>query len=189
MGLPFSFCKKIRLADQIEMQSTLMALPAQITSLLSQRLALLRIVNFVNMDDVDTLDEPISDSDPESRALYIKGSIGWAAPRLIEQQDISDADASPDREFTLRDLDITFPKGEITLIAGKFGSGKTLALLGLLGEAKLLEGEISYATSENDSSHLLPLDIERTSNFDWRIQSSGVAYCPQIAWLQSQSIR
>jgi ABC-type bacteriocin/lantibiotic exporter with double-glycine peptidase domain len=145
-----------------EMQSTLMALPRQVTSLLNQRLALLRIVSFINMDDVDTLETAKC-----SAELFIRGKIGWTAS--------DESDTSP---FTL-DLDLSFPKGAITLIAGKFGSGKTLALLALLGEVKVLSGEVGYATSDVSSSH---------AHVDWSCLE-GVAYCPQVAWLQSQSIR
>jgi energy-coupling factor transporter ATP-binding protein EcfA2 len=59
----------------------------------------------------------------------------------------------------LTDLNITFPKGELSLVCGKLGSGKTLLLLGtyyliiytitcsnwgtaLLGEADLLTGQV-----------------------------------------------
>ena len=33
----------------------------------------------------------------------------------------------------LMDLNIVFPKGELSLVCGKLGSGKTLLLLGMCG--------------------------------------------------------
>lgn len=43
-------------------------------------------------------------------------------------------DAPANDTFTLKNLDFTFPKGELSLVAGSVGSGKTTLLLSLLGE-------------------------------------------------------
>ena len=75
--------------------------------------------------------------------------------------------------FQLYDLDIHFPQGEMTLIAGKFGSGKSLLLLAMLGEARLLHGKISYAVSPL-------LDPNEIENNDWSLVPKGVAYVPQV---------
>ena len=42
----------------------------------------------------------------------------------------SSVPATPKTKFMLTDLNITFPKGELSLVCGKLGSGKTLLLLG-----------------------------------------------------------
>ena len=100
---------------------------------------------------------------------YIKASITWSNP---------DSTLSTD-SFVLQDIDVTFPQGKLTLIAGKFGSGKTLMLLSLLGEANLLHGSISYLCS--------PI-FDEEDYCDWGILN-GTAYAPQVPWLQSMSIR
>lgn len=69
----------------------------------------------------------------------VVGDIAWA-----QLQDGMSLESAP---FVLRDLDITFQRGTVTLIAGKFGSGKSLLLNALLGEVALLRGRISYAVS------------------------------------------
>jgi ABC-type branched-subunit amino acid transport system ATPase component len=61
----------------------------------------------------------------------------------------------------------------MSLIAGKFGCGKTLLLLALLGEARLVDGKISYLLS-----HIL--DPSDTSIPDWTMRKDGVAYVPQV---------
>ena len=43
---------------------------------------------------------------------------------------ISSVSATPRTKFMLTDLNIVFPKGELSLVCGKLGSGKTLLLLG-----------------------------------------------------------
>lgn len=62
----------------------------------------------------------------------------------------------------------------MTLIAGKFGSGKSLLLLSLLGEVKVLDGEIAFATSDV----MIPNEDVKM------IQEAaicGVAYVPQVS--------
>ena len=70
------------------------------------------------------------------------------------------AASTPKHKFVLVDLSLDFPQGELSLICGKLGSGKTLLLLGkpfsrfrfrilimfylsaLLGEADVLAGQV-----------------------------------------------
>jgi ABC-type branched-subunit amino acid transport system ATPase component len=77
--------------------------------------------------------------------------------------------------FVLRDLDITFERGTITLIAGKFGCGKSLLLNALLGEVALLRGRISYAVSAVAD----PWEVETSA--DWSHSSEGLAFVPQVS--------
>lgn len=72
------------------------------------------------------------------------------------------------------DLDIKFPRGKLTLVAGKFGSGKSLLLLALLGEARLIEGKISYMVSPI-------MDPQKIDKNDWSLFKNGVAYAPQVS--------
>jgi excinuclease UvrABC ATPase subunit len=43
---------------------------------------------------------------------------------------MSSVSTTPKTKFMLTDLNIDFPRGELTLVCGKLGSGKTLLLLG-----------------------------------------------------------
>jgi ABC-type multidrug transport system fused ATPase/permease subunit len=47
-----------------------------------------------------------------------------------ETSAASNVSATAKTNFMLTDLNITFPKGELSLVCGKLGSGKTLLLLG-----------------------------------------------------------
>lgn len=141
--------------------------------------------------DVEYLEELETTSTvaQENKPLVIAGDIAWARP----QPDAA-LDTSP---FILRDLDIAFQRGTVTLIAGKFGSGKSLLLYALLGEVALLRGHISYAVS----SVADPWQAENA--IDWGQSLEGLAFVPQVstidcsssvsdhqtAWLQSMSIR
>ena len=82
--------------------------------------------------------------------------------------------------FTLVDMDVTFRTGQLNIIAGPTGCGKTSLLMALLGEMTLLNGEV-----------LLPGGYNRE---DLRPDSEtglteSVAYCAQQAWLVNDNIK
>ena len=84
---------------------------------------------------------------------FSNATLSWSKPE------------DDDTQFQLKDLDITFSKGELNLIVGPIGSGKSSLLLALLGEMRLIEGQF-----------YLP-------------RHDGVAYVSQTAWLQNATIR
>ena len=56
-------------------------------------------------------------------------TVTWPQDRARSASNASSAAATPKTKFVLMDLSITFPQGELSLICGKLGSGKTLLLL------------------------------------------------------------
>lgn len=91
---------------------------------------------------------------PEKAPSYRNATLSWAMPG-----------SEPDDNFRLSELTVECVYGGLTVIAGPVGSGKSSFLLGLLGEMRLLEGEI-----------FLP-------------RKDGVAYVAQTAWMQSLTVR
>ncbi|GAA5817685.1 hypothetical protein MFLAVUS_011236 [Mucor flavus] len=92
--------------------------------------------------------------------------------------------------FLLHNLNAHFPNGEFSIICGATGSGKTLMMLGLLGEAVLLEGE-SFCPRTPVSDNLEE-DLSQTnwtSNMENWILDHAVAYASQTAWLLNSTIR
>jgi hypothetical protein len=59
---------------------------------------------------------------PQDRARSGSGTASASAASSVS--------ATPKTKFMLTDLNIIFPKGELSLVCGKLGSGKTLLLLG-----------------------------------------------------------
>ncbi|KAK4700588.1 hypothetical protein P7C70_g5658, partial [Phenoliferia sp. Uapishka_3] len=78
----------------------------------------------------------------------------------LEWHETPGSDSKP---FCVKNLNIEFPKGGLTLICGPTGAGKTSLLLGLLGELKVVAGSV-----------VLP---------------KRVSYAAQHPWLESCSIR
>ncbi|KAF4974138.1 hypothetical protein FZEAL_8903 [Fusarium zealandicum] len=113
---------------------------------------------------------------------------------LSEGPDVAFEDASiawpvdeetPDEDrFVLRNLNFSFPSGELSVISGKTGTGKSLVLSALLGETDLLEGSIRVPKTK------LPAERhdDEANLGNWLIPGS-VAYVGQTPWLESASLR
>lgn len=180
--------KQTSIAVFEELRPVLTGIPQSIAECLQQILSAKRIGAFIRTRDVDYHGQPLDHVSEHvaENPLFIRGKITWdiSSGSNLESVDLG-APANPQQFFKLDDIDVVFPRGQVTLIAGKVGAGKTLMLLALLGEAHLIEGDISYAVSEIKS----PLVEQSVSPGSWDLIPSGVAYVPQTAWLQSQSIR
>ncbi len=81
--------------------------------------------------------------------------------------------------FVLRDLDITFPEGQLSIVAGSVGSGKSTLLMSLLGETRQLQGKTFMPCPVARS--LVPVEEDGLSD--------TVAYCSQTPWLLSTSVK
>ena len=83
-------------------------------------------------------------------------------------------------DFKLRDLTINFKKGELNVIIGPTGSGKTSLLLALLGEMSLQTGKV-FLPGANPRDDLI---IDSRTGL-----TKSVAYCSQTAWLLNGTIK
>ncbi|KAH9894582.1 putative ATP-binding cassette transporter protein [Xylariomycetidae sp. FL2044] len=105
---------------------------------------------------------------------FDNATIAW--PSDNDQDD-------PDR-FVLRDINVTFPKGELSVISGQTGSGKTLMLSAILGEVDLLAGSIlapkvpSLHERHDSSAH----------QGNW-ILPGAIAYVSQIPWIENLTFK
>ncbi|KAK4052550.1 hypothetical protein OIO90_004318 [Microbotryomycetes sp. JL221] len=128
----------------------------------------------------------------ENKIAFVSATVTW--PRKIE--DSADNSKAPSgtstpapRTFELQDLDATFPIGEMSLICGSLGAGKTLLLLSLLGEADVLSGQVICPRSQPDAIALPSIDWDSFLTTDNWIQPGLAAFVPQSAWLQNASVR
>jgi ABC-type transport system involved in cytochrome bd biosynthesis fused ATPase/permease subunit len=118
-------------------------------------------------------------------------NVTFTWPR--EQEDLGPNGSSappssvhaPQSSFTLTGLDLVFPQGKLSLICGRLGSGKTLLLAGLLGEADVLTGRVDCPRS---SPNAMAQSDKEIRDEDWIIPTM-LAYVPQQAWLQNASIK
>lgn len=97
-------------------------------------------------------------------------TLSWSTSSSSEQDDT----------FKLRDIDVLFPMGELSVVMGQTGAGKTSFLLALLGEMPLESGKVFLPVSlDRDDARINPLTGLKNT----------VAYCPQQPWLVNDTVR
>ncbi|KAF9333900.1 hypothetical protein BG006_003010 [Podila minutissima] len=94
---------------------------------------------------------------------------------VATQEPIAEPEAVQER-FKLKDINLEFPIGKLSVIVGPTGSGKSALLLALLGELERVEGNM----------YLPRLDYGPSAS---KNRGSGIAYVAQTAWLQNSTIR
>ncbi|KAF9270717.1 pleiotropic drug resistance ABC transporter [Marasmius fiardii PR-910] len=145
-----------------QLQGPMSEIPGQIFALLHAYVSMQRIEQFLKEDEVpewaSTLTGTSSNSDQVDGKLgFSDATFRWQAPPKTV--------STPDN-FTLGPLDIVFPEGQITLLSGPTGSGKSAILAALLGEMCCISGHVFI----NKTNH-------------------QVAYCAQNPWLEHATIR
>lgn len=103
---------------------------------------------------------------------FINGTLTWGS-KTAEIEDQHDA-------FRLMDLNIEFEPGQLNVIAGPTGCGKTSVLMALLGEMTLLEGSVHLPGA------LSREDMRRDPDTGL---TDSVAYCAQQAWLVNGTVK
>lgn len=151
------------------LQATMTWIPELITNLVDAWISLERIETYLNSP------ERVEYLMPGESISFQNACIAWP----------SDSDTIEDfLEFSLRDLNFSFPNNELSIISGKTGSGKSLLLAAILGEADLLSGSI-----------VVPRAPALQDRFDgkahqsnWIIPSS-LAFVSQQPWIENETFR
>ncbi|KAF9208530.1 hypothetical protein BGZ49_008520 [Haplosporangium sp. Z 27] len=184
------------------MTESLTQIPWSITSIMRANVSLKRIAKFLDEDEI-ARDTVITRIDGKSRSHspshpiigFVNASFAWpnketdkADTKKVSKKSwfqklmnrspevpVAEPEAVVER-FRLKNISIDFPPGQLSLIVGATGSGKSALLLALLGELDRLEGEVYMPRSDYGDSYATD-------------HSSGIAYVSQTAWLQSSTIR
>nr|XP_023698016.1 ATP-binding cassette sub-family C member 8 isoform X2 [Paramormyrops kingsleyae] len=89
---------------------------------------------------------------------------------------------------TLSNIDIKIPFGQLTMIVGQVGCGKSSLLLAALGEMQKISGTITWnSLSDPDSEDESPSDKDAAVEGDSRKRGS-VAYASQKPWLLNATL-
>ena len=102
---------------------------------------------------------------------FADASIAWPA-------DLSNAAFG----FMLRELSLSFPTNELSMISGKTGSGKSLLLAAILGEAASLSGVIRIPKPGPERYHT------NTHLQTWIIPEA-IAFVAQVPWIENATIK
>ncbi|KAJ7259774.1 ABC protein [Mycena rebaudengoi] len=103
---------------------------------------------------------PVSEEKKGAGKEKEKRSKGQHDASEKEKQVEGEAEGTP---FQVHNIDMAIPRGTLSAIVGRVGSGKSSLLQGLISEMRLVGGEFSF--------------------------SGRVAYCPQSAWIQNATLR
>ncbi|KAF8583290.1 P-loop containing nucleoside triphosphate hydrolase protein [Ramaria rubella] len=165
-----------------EMKFALNALPETFINMLQSLVSIRRIEKYLASAEVAAV-PPLASQDLS--IAFNNATVTWPQDRAGGSSAPSAA-STPRHKFVLIDLTLKFPIGEMSLICGRLGSGKTLLLLSLLGEADLLSGQVRCPRSPPDAIASFVGEIPPPE--DW-IVPGLCAYVPQVAWLRNASIR
>ncbi|KAF9239800.1 multidrug resistance-associated ABC transporter [Melanogaster broomeanus] len=164
-----------------EMRFALNALPETFINLLQCHVSLKRIEKYLHLAEVASV-PPLPENPVQSPIAFQSATIAWPQDRSR-----GSAASTPRQKFVLVDLSLKFPAGELSLVCGKLGSGKTLLLLALLGEADVLTGQVMCQRSPPDA--LAAFVEQGTIKSEEWIVPGMCAYVPQAAWLRNASIK
>lgn len=150
------------------LEASLSALPELLAGGMDTLVSIRRIEAYLNGPEIE---KTVSEGPDVS---FENATIAWPV----------DVDVPDEDRFILDNISLSFPKGELSVISGKTGSGKSLLLSALLGEADLLQGSIYMPAT------LLPLERNdgKAHPGNWILDGS-VAYVGQTPWLESASFR
>lgn len=134
-----------------------------------------RVEEFLNEDETEKYDQLSQDRSDESGDPIIgfdKAILSWGG------KDFQEPDGQS--AFRMIDIDLRFSVGELNIIAGPTGSGKTSLLMALLGEMTLIKGSVFLPSGQNR------LELRKDPETDL---TESIAYCAQQAWLANDTIK
>jgi ABC-type sulfate/molybdate transport systems ATPase subunit len=109
---------------------------------------------------------------------FANASIAFPSP---------DENALDQERFVLRGLDFACPTGELTVISGKTGTGKSLLLLSVLGEADLISGAVHAPRRERYSEQSYASSLPPNAS-PW-LRPAVTAYVNQSPWIENGTLR
>ncbi|KAI8065793.1 P-loop containing nucleoside triphosphate hydrolase protein [Gongronella butleri] len=166
-----------------ELRFALNVIPEVITEGMQAYISVRRIEQYLNEPEIEH--RPRVDVSAPVRIGFDHATVGFKAVNSNTSASNDDENSS----FILKNLNITFPNRQLSLISGATGSGKSLLLLSLLGESVLLEGTVHFPRAP--VANTVTDDFALDSNIDEKdwILDHSVAFVAQTPWLQNASVR
>jgi ABC-type multidrug transport system fused ATPase/permease subunit len=195
-----------------ELRFALTAIPEFVIRLSETLISVRRIDKYLAEEEINTAGKGENALVPltEVKIGFENATVGWPSS-FIGTTLSTDAGSSSETStlnqleentnnkassFVLKDLNVTFPNNQLSLICGPTGSGKTLLVLSLLGETETKEGSVYCPRSApfstlDDSTAITSFKLPAESDIvppHW-VLDHAVAYVSQTAWLQNTTIK
>jgi ABC-type multidrug transport system fused ATPase/permease subunit len=152
----------VSLAIFESLEMTISSFPGVLTAMIDAWISVHRIDDYLN-----GCEKPSSTVPQCDEVVFKDVTISYPT----ESQHSDDAVSC----FVLKNINLTFPKGELTIISGPTGVGKTTLLKAILGEVRVHSGVIFTP-------------VQQVENGAW-IVPCAVAYVSQIPWLENTTIQ
>ncbi|OZJ06966.1 hypothetical protein BZG36_00075 [Bifiguratus adelaidae] len=146
-------------------------IPFIIMSVLQAKVSIKRVSDFLDEEEVTRSHLSTYKDQPNFIGFKDDASFQW----YMSDETQKGLEESGSEPFALRNLNISFPLGKLSVVCGPTGCGKTTLLASLMGETNRLHGQA-----------VLP---RRKHAEEEGGASSGVAYVSQTAWLQNETIK
>ncbi|TPX17379.1 uncharacterized protein E0L32_003022 [Thyridium curvatum] len=119
---------------------------------------------------------------PGDNIVFDNATVRW--PKVDESKDQEQAVDEQETRSILRNVTLEFPRGELSVIAGKTGAGKSLLLAAILGEVKLLSGSIKIPAVPP----ALEIEADEVPEADWIIPSL-TSFVSQTPWIETGTVQ
>lgn len=118
-----------------------------------------------------TESETVKYTENAERVAFANASIAW--PTKL---------AKPLLGFSLQAINLSFPPKKLSIVSGNTGSGKSLLLAAIIGEAEKLSGIISVPKP------IQRRNIDNANPKNWIIPEA-IAFVAQVPWIENATIK
>ncbi|KAI8320345.1 hypothetical protein GQ54DRAFT_298726 [Martensiomyces pterosporus] len=169
------------------LQRSITWLPSMVAEVINVYVSFRRVEAFLGESEVQSLEERVDSEGSVGAIGFRDAELVWRLPGDSDTSEAgrNDGAASTDpleaatpissnEPFALRSISVSFPTGQLTLVGGPTGSGKSSLVSALIGEMTLVGGQIIIPTTVAQKN-AMALD--------------NIAYVSQEAWLRNATIR
>lgn len=150
----------------------------------ASRVSVDRVEEFLNEDETEKYSQLLQDDKDdagETRIGFQKATFTWGGKESHNNNNNNNNNKrGGSTPFRMMDINLSFHVGQLNIIAGPTGSGKTSLLMALLGEMTLLSGSVNLPGGHSREELKAHPETGLTES---------VAYCAQQAWLVNDTIK
>ncbi|EIW65942.1 hypothetical protein TREMEDRAFT_35671 [Tremella mesenterica DSM 1558] len=161
-------------------KSSMSWLPNALQQCFQAKVALDRVASYLNQPEVDV--EAWNTSAVPSGIVMADATVEWPGGEEGNKEELMDD------KFKLSNVTLSVPEGRLTIVCGPLGSGKSLLLRALLGEATVTSGILLAPRTHPAATPLNGPAVRRAWTLSTWLDDS-VCYAPQAAYIRHGTIK